>query len=173
MTHLSHTRLWGGAAVVCLFEILIFLRKLFCKHINFSDNCNFSGPIISVNRRYMAPEILEEDGKSRGERTPYTKKVDIWSVGVTLYKMLSNQIPFESETEVRAGNLKFKGLSKWLMVSVETKTFIKKMVEKDPRKRYSIGDVLGDDWMKNDVDAIKKFNEIVGIAETQPQPQQA
>jgi serine/threonine protein kinase len=39
---------------------------------------------------YMPPEIIK--------RTPYDGELaDVWSLGVTLYAMLSAKLPFESE----------------------------------------------------------------------------
>lgn len=42
------------------------------------------------NYLYCAPEIFAGGG--------YNEKIDLWSVGVILYQMLTAQLPFLSET---------------------------------------------------------------------------
>jgi calcium-dependent protein kinase len=38
---------------------------------------------------YLAPEILLGGG--------YDERVDVWSIGVTMYRMIAEATPFESE----------------------------------------------------------------------------
>ena len=38
---------------------------------------------------YIAPEIIENN--------KYNEKCDIWSLGICLYKMLTNEFPFQEE----------------------------------------------------------------------------
>lgn len=40
----------------------------------------------------MAPEILK--GFTQGEADPYNHKVDIWSIGVIIYEMMTGNTPF-------------------------------------------------------------------------------
>lgn len=40
---------------------------------------------------YMAPEIWEQ--------TPYDEKVDIWSLGVVMYYLLTGYHPFDGDNE--------------------------------------------------------------------------
>jgi calcium-dependent protein kinase len=42
------------------------------------------------NYLYLAPEIYHGGG--------YNEKVDLWSLGVLLYQMLSGKLPFHQET---------------------------------------------------------------------------
>ena len=39
---------------------------------------------------YMAPELVN--------RQPYTEKVDVWSLGVITYQLLSGKTPFEANS---------------------------------------------------------------------------
>lgn len=43
---------------------------------------------------YMAPELLEGAGKRRQEREGYAASVDYWALGVTMYEMLTGELPF-------------------------------------------------------------------------------
>ena len=40
---------------------------------------------------YMAPELVN--------RQPYTEKVDVWSLGVISYLLLSRVLPFDDEED--------------------------------------------------------------------------
>jgi calcium-dependent protein kinase len=92
---------------------------------------------------YIAPEVLERN---------YDEKCDIWSCGVILYILLCGYPPFTGANEkvqnrfyfilevimekVRIGKYNFEG-EEWTQVSSEAKVIITKMVNKDPKKRYS------------------------------------
>ena len=92
---------------------------------------------------YSAPEVFYN--------TPYNLFIaDIWSLGVTLYQMMFNTLPFIGKTLVS------------LQKEVETKepTFpetadkslvdlIKRMLEKDQKSRISINDIWKHPWMNN------------------------
>ena len=55
---------------------------------------------------YMAPELVN--------RQPYNEKVDVWSLGVITYQLLSGKTPFESTSikkidwNINNKNLKFR-----------------------------------------------------------------
>ena len=46
---------------------------------------------------YMAPELVN--------RQPYTEKVDVWSLGVITYQLLSGKTPFEANS-IKEENIK-------------------------------------------------------------------
>jgi Ca2+-binding EF-hand superfamily protein len=95
---------------------------------------------------FVAPEVLI--------RQPYNKQIDIWSIGVILYYMLSGILPFDDESdneeiiakrtvfvELQFPPKKFKGRSK------EVLDFITKCLIKDPNKRISIEQILEHEWI--------------------------
>lgn len=80
---------------------------------------------------YMAPEILKYQN--------YSNKVDIWSLGVSLYEMLFGDFPFFGKTEmallknIEENNINFT--VKGRTISVKMQELIKKMLVVDPNKR--------------------------------------
>ncbi|KAF3685854.1 Phosphoenolpyruvate carboxylase kinase 1 [Capsicum annuum] len=95
---------------------------------------------------YVAPEVLL--GKE------YNEKVDVWSMGVILYIMLSGVPPFYGETPTETfqavirGNLRFP-TKLFRSVSSEAKDLLRKMICKDVFKRYSAEQVLRHPWVIN------------------------
>jgi len=94
---------------------------------------------------YCAPEIILDE--------PYNKEVDMWSLGVMTYLMISGRLPFNAEDEnkiarqIAFGEPDFNS-DCWKKVSKECINFIKRLLEKDPKKRMNIGDALKHDWFK-------------------------
>ena len=88
---------------------------------------------------YMAPEIFENNGKG------YSFKVDIWSVGVIMYQLLTGKLPFngENNVEIQKNILSFQpeGLntSELSLISAD---LIKQILVKDPTKRPGINQIL-------------------------------
>ena len=93
---------------------------------------------------YMAPEVIKGN---------YDKKCDVWSVGVILYVMLCGKPPFrgscneEIYDNIVNAKLEFKGKA-WKTESKVAKDLVKKALQKDPRRRISIGDMFYDPWIR-------------------------
>jgi len=92
---------------------------------------------------YIAPEVLANS---------YTNKCDLWSCGVILYILLCGYPPFNSSSEseilllVEKGHYDFNSIE-WDNVSAEAKSFVKKLMTYDPKKRISAEDALKDPWI--------------------------
>ncbi|XP_047318990.1 calcium-dependent protein kinase 2-like [Impatiens glandulifera] len=101
---------------------------------------------------YIAPEVL---------RRNYGPEVDIWSIGVMLYILLSGVPPFWAESEhgifnaILRGHVDFSG-DPWPAISQGAKDLVKKMLCADPKQRLSAFQVL---WINVDHPWIKEDGE--------------
>ncbi|XP_023890107.1 calcium-dependent protein kinase SK5 isoform X1 [Quercus suber] len=95
---------------------------------------------------YVAPEVL---------RKHYGPEIDIWSAGVILYILLSGVPPFWAETEkgifreILQGKLDFHS-DPWPVISESAKELIRKMLDRNPKKRPKAHEVLCHPWIADD-----------------------
>jgi len=94
---------------------------------------------------YVAPEVLT--------RKPYNKHVDIWSLGVIVFYVLSGTFPFDDSSnneEVIAKKIVFNEIKfqhkSWSTRSSSVIDFVTKATIKDMEKRAKIGDLLKHKW---------------------------
>ncbi|XP_060216113.1 calcium-dependent protein kinase 17-like [Lycium barbarum] len=98
---------------------------------------------------YIAPEVLKRR---------YGPEVDIWSVGVMLYILLSGVPPFWAETEhgifnaILRGHIDFSS-DPWPSISHGAKDIVRKMLTTDPKQRLTAIQVLNHPWIKEDGEA--------------------
>ncbi|XP_052851671.1 ovarian-specific serine/threonine-protein kinase Lok isoform X1 [Drosophila gunungcola] len=111
---------------------------------------------------YVAPEVLITGG-----REAYTKKVDIWSLGVVLFTCLSGTLPFSDEygtpaaQQIKKGRFAY-GHSAWKGVSQRAKLLINQMLIVDPERRPSIDDVLQCTWLR-DAQVLQKAKKLMKL----------
>lgn len=95
--------------------------------------------------RYIAPELVDGNFDS-------DTRLDIWSLGVILYRMLFEQFPFEDKDE---GKLMSKICNQELefpaeiKVSKAAKKLITGMLEKSRKNRISASDQLFESWFED------------------------
>ena len=95
---------------------------------------------------YLSPEIIS---KNRN----YTEKCDIWSCGIIMYILLTGRPPFNGSTdeeiinEILRNEIDFEKYP-WPVISMKAKTLIKKLLEKDFKKRITAEEALNDEWFK-------------------------
>ena len=96
---------------------------------------------------YVSPEVL------CGEK--YDKSVDIWCIGILTYFMLAGKLPYDdpddNENEIARQTINDPIPfieDKWNIISDEAKDFVRKCLEKDPKKRINIKEILKHKWLK-------------------------
>ncbi|KAH9787328.1 CDPK-related kinase 3 [Citrus sinensis] len=95
---------------------------------------------------YVAPEVLHRS---------YSLEADIWSIGVISYILLCGSRPFWARTEsgifraVLRSDPNFDDLP-WPSVSPEAKDFVKRLLNKDYRKRMTAVQALTHPWLRDD-----------------------
>ena len=141
-------------------DILGFTVKLsdfgFSKKLNDND---LTGTCLGTPAT-QAPEVKFEQR--------YNKKADLWSIGVMIYQLLFNILPFESK---RKEDLKLELKNKWISVSlpknnnnkITEKCFdlINRLLQKDPDKRIDFEDYFKHSFFSEEhkKKLIEKYNK--------------
>lgn len=109
---------------------------------------------------YMAPEIHLRKNYN-------AKKADVFSAGIVIFILRTKKFPFGY---CRFGDKRYDEFVKtpekfWnryndFNFSKEFKTLINGMIESNPKKRFSMKDVLNSDWINKKCDKTKALNDI-------------
>ncbi|CAD6185154.1 unnamed protein product [Caenorhabditis auriculariae] len=93
---------------------------------------------------YAAPEVFE--GKAY-----YGPHVDIWSLGVVLYVMVSGSMPFEAATLYQLREKVLSGQYRVpFFMSCDCENLIRRMLAVDPAKRANMDYIKNHKWMQKD-----------------------
>ncbi|XP_073028070.1 serine/threonine-protein kinase OXI1-like [Primulina eburnea] len=104
-----------------------------------SDSTEKSNSFVGTEE-YVAPEIIRGDG--------HDFSVDWWCLGVVLYELLYGTTPFRG---VNRKETFYRIITKQPDLTGELtplRDLIGKLLEKDPRKRISVGEIRGHDFFK-------------------------
>lgn len=106
---------------------------------------------ITGTRQYMAPELdpwLVDDEEAHS----YTQAVDVWALGILLFRMLTLQVPFQDPASLRKF---FKGKAAFpeellLRESITSPCieFLRAVLQPEPKDRPTSKDTFHYDWMK-------------------------
>ena len=105
---------------------------------------------------YVAPEVVEADRRTE-EGNAYTSNVDVWSLGVVLWVMLTKRVPLQRIRD-KLGRCTKRldysvpldfSLSIFGGVSAECKDLLAKTLCVDPKVRLDMEGVVGHPWLSN------------------------
>ena len=104
---------------------------------------------------YIAPEILRDQGY-------YGFSVDLWSAGVVLFAMLYGTVPFKAGNMQELQNIIMD--AKYALkedISIEARNLLTGLLEKDPKKRLTVGAILNHEWMQDakDFQGVELFTD--------------
>jgi len=83
---------------------------------------------------FWAPEFFDRD---------YGAKVDVWAMGIIMYGLVSGRFPFRDENDIRTKEVKVPK-----RVHPVCEEFIKKMLDKQEKSRYSSDLVMSHPWVQ-------------------------
>lgn len=108
---------------------------------------------------YLAPEVI----CNRTINRPYTSAVDVWSLGVILFLLLSGYHPFihsyPAEDNIVKGAYLLRK-ERWSKVTSEGLALVRKMLEVNPIQRPTLEAIIEDPWMMDD-EVISKVYELI------------
>jgi len=92
---------------------------------------------------YMAPQVL---------MGIYDEKVDVWSIGVIMYIMLTGTPPFDGRnmkeiiSKIRLGRVQYH--REWKNISKQAQDLCQKLLTFEPASRIDMKQALNHDWLK-------------------------
>lgn len=100
---------------------------------------------------YMSPELFEFK--------TYNENIDVWSSGLILYEMIYSINPFkqcnnfeELLESIKDKEILFPHLNKYkIQISINCIKLLKKLLQKNDKKRILLIDILNDKWFSNDI----------------------
>eukprot|EP01026_Neomeris_dumetosa_P062824 TRINITY_DN5955_c0_g1_i17.p1 TRINITY_DN5955_c0_g1~~TRINITY_DN5955_c0_g1_i17.p1 ORF type:complete len:514 (-),score=74.43 TRINITY_DN5955_c0_g1_i17:1536-3002(-) len=145
---------WWGHGDKCLRDSHVWSCKL-CDFGYSKDTLNNSAPTSRVGSLpYASPEVLYAQP---GEQYDGEKR-DVWACGVMLYCLLVTSYPFDPRKYsqpmlfelIRKANYKFPTNCD---ISQEARRLVSCMIKPDPKKRYSIDEVVAHPWFQKNLPA--------------------
>ena len=133
------------------------VNNLTVKISDFGFSCFFDPErgldLVLGSPLYMAPEIIKIS-ENKAAKGTYNEKVDIWSIGVITYMLLTGRNPFPGKSkqevksmivnsEINFNKPYFKSISK------EAISFLQCALNKSVADRYSAKQLLDHAWLKN------------------------
>jgi len=104
---------------------------------------------------YFAPEVIQAGRAEPGLAVTYGKEVDMWSMGVMLYIILSAVPPFDDDSgdmysRICAGEWEFD-VPEFDRVSVESKELVSNLLKVDSLARLTVEQALKHRWLSLEI----------------------
>lgn len=105
---------------------------------------------------YIAPEIIS--------RKPYSAAVDVYAMGIMLYRMISGHYPYDGDDDDRTlelaaqAHLSFSDPS-WRRTSKECRSFVRALLQPHPERRLTAAAALLHPWIANCPDVVDAQNK--------------
>jgi len=118
---------------------------------------------------YFAPELsrLRDESVMEG----YGRPVDIWSMGVILYILLSGIHPFQiADEDLMLDNIQHAKWDwvgpNWPKISADAKDLVRNMLAKDPAQRLTINQCLTHRWLTSDMSNVEDLGGVADAIKT-------
>ena len=101
---------------------------------------------------YKNKRIRKKPQPPATDKYGYGTECDIWSAGILLYALVYGQLPFRGVTvkEIKTKVMNSKKEIKYKDgVSEECQDLIKKMLDRDQKRRYTVEQVLEHRWLQS------------------------